>query len=107
MRPASVQLDAHLTAGLAIARWSMSITAPRPCFDTAVRPAIMSNGTDQAPASISPIRPLANPGPAVTAATPVSPVANAHPSRSEEHTSELQSLTNLVCRLLLEKKKKK
>src|SRR5438046_9195838 len=27
-------------------------------------------------------------------------------SRSEEHTSELQSLTNLVCRLLLEKKKK-
>src|SRR5438046_5020506 len=28
------------------------------------------------------------------------------PQRSEEHTSELQSLTNLVCRLLLEKKKK-
>src|SRR5438093_971077 len=28
-------------------------------------------------------------------------------SRSEEHTSELQSLTNLVCRLLLEKKKKR
>src|SRR5438046_6361055 len=27
--------------------------------------------------------------------------------RSEEHTSELQSLTNLVCRLLLEKKNKK
>src|SRR5258706_9993329 len=27
--------------------------------------------------------------------------------RSEEHTSELQSLTNLVCRLLLEKKRKK
>src|SRR5258706_8656774 len=28
-----------------------------------------------------------------------------HRQRSEEHTSELQSLTNLVCRLLLEKKK--
>src|SRR5262249_62407218 len=27
--------------------------------------------------------------------------------RSEEHTSELQSLTNIVCRLLLEKKKNK
>src|SRR5262249_61527831 len=27
-------------------------------------------------------------------------------ARSEEHTSELQSLTNLVCRLLLEKKKR-
>src|SRR2546427_9482350 len=29
------------------------------------------------------------------------------PDRSEEHTSELQSQSNLVCRLLLEKKKKK
>src|SRR5437016_8086549 len=32
--------------------------------------------------------------------------ANSSETRSEEHTSELQSLTNLVCRLLLEKKKK-
>src|SRR2546427_11235169 len=30
-----------------------------------------------------------------------------HDRRSEEHTSELQSQSNLVCRLLLEKKKKK
>src|SRR2546425_3099711 len=30
-----------------------------------------------------------------------------HAARSEEHTSELQSLAYLVCRLLLEKKKKK
>src|SRR5438045_5022619 len=29
----------------------------------------------------------------------------AGPARSEEHTSELQSLRHLVCRLLLEKKK--
>src|SRR2546427_5059439 len=29
-----------------------------------------------------------------------------HPQRSEEHTSELQSQSNLVCRLLLEKKNK-
>src|SRR5205823_12180076 len=45
------------------------------------------------------------------------PIASASPSRSlsagasrirsEEHTSELQSLAYLVCRLLLEKKKKK
>src|SRR5690606_41485200 len=39
-------------------------------------------------------------------------VVDAHPGqhrdlRSEEHTSELQSRENLVCRLLLEKKKKK
>src|SRR5438034_7593819 len=32
--------------------------------------------------------------------------AAAPPSRSEEHTSELQSHSDLVCRLLLEKKKK-
>src|SRR5690606_40012917 len=34
-------------------------------------------------------------------------VQQAFLSRSEEHTSELQSRENLVCRLLLEKKKKK
>src|SRR5688572_32021787 len=33
--------------------------------------------------------------------------ADRHVARSEEHTSELQSQSNLVCRLLLEKKKKK
>src|SRR2546429_7124576 len=32
---------------------------------------------------------------------------NGEPDRSEEHTSELQSRLHLVCRLLLEKKKKK
>src|SRR5690625_5559277 len=32
--------------------------------------------------------------------------ASTPPSRSEEHTSELQSRGHLVCRLLLEKKKK-
>src|SRR2546425_8170665 len=35
------------------------------------------------------------------------PRVAAKPGRSEEHTSELQSLAYLVCRLLLEKKKKK
>src|SRR5688572_32425581 len=37
----------------------------------------------------------------------VSPARRARGPRSEEHTSELQSQSNLVCRLLLEKKKKK
>src|SRR5437016_11096460 len=39
------------------------------------------------------------------------PISGSRPAswsaRSEEHTSELQSLTNLVCRLLLEKKKRR
>src|SRR2546425_10694048 len=37
---------------------------------------------------------------------PVSSRPTSRPMRSEEHTSELQSLAYLVCRLLLEKKKK-
>src|SRR2546430_6925461 len=39
-------------------------------------------------------------------ARPSIPHAGPHKARSEEHTSELQSQSNLVCRLLLEKKKK-
>src|SRR2546427_8996113 len=38
--------------------------------------------------------------------TPFEPFED-HRKRSEEHTSELQSQSNLVCRLLLEKKKKR
>src|SRR5688572_32709014 len=46
---------------------------------------------------------------AVAAALPICacalpPQARAQSARSEEHTSELQSQSNLVCRLLLEKK---
>src|SRR5690242_20825143 len=37
----------------------------------------------------------------------VDPKSALYVTRSEEHTSELQSHVNLVCRLLLEKKKKK
>src|SRR5437762_6478926 len=44
-----------------------------------------------------------------TRSRPTAPPAHAaaHKTRSEEHTSELQSPMYLVCRLLLEKKKKK
>src|SRR5205823_15091070 len=46
--------------------------------------------------------------PARAAARPGCPAPARPPgARSEEHTSELQSLAYLVCRLLLEKKKKK
>src|SRR5687767_15642069 len=43
----------------------------------------------------------------LTAGVVISASHNPYPDRSEEHTSELQSLAYLVCRLLLEKKKKK
>src|SRR2546430_6430080 len=46
------------------------------------------------------------PPPTTGTTTPVGVVsASTGPVRSEEHTSELQSQSNLVCRLLLEKKK--
>src|SRR5256886_7339138 len=41
-----------------------------------------------------------------TCATPGNGFPFSSSARSEEHTSELQSQSNLVCRLLLEKKKK-
>src|SRR5687768_18250916 len=47
------------------------------------------------------------PGRDVSARSPAVPRAAAGTHRSEEHTSELQSRLHLVCRLLLEKKKKK
>src|SRR5690554_8203926 len=52
------------------------------------------------PATCAPCRPAARPWWSATAIP-------CRASRSEEHTSELQSRPHLVCRLLLEKKKKK
>src|SRR5690606_41735730 len=46
------------------------------------------------------------PSATVCTVSPVGAVTSAQGSRSEEHTSELQSRENLVCRLLLEKKKR-
>src|SRR5258706_8895316 len=57
-----------------------------------------SSSAVQPPLSITP--------PSSSGPGPGSPPLRRSP-RSEEHTSELQSLTNLLCRLLLEKKKKK
>src|SRR2546427_8208132 len=56
-------------------------------------------GTCTARSSATTLPPFAVPSSFVT----ISPVSGT--ARSEEHTSELQSQSNLVCRLLLEKKK--
>src|SRR5687768_18372013 len=64
-----------------------------------------SFGSDGSPSS------LASPSESTDATFPSAPVGDGSalpflsPSRSEEHTSELQSRLHLVCRLLLEKKK--
>src|SRR2546430_9880370 len=49
--------------------------------------------------------PCGNPRVSYRAAYAIADAVNAAVERSEEHTSELQSQSNLVCRLLLEKKK--
>src|SRR3989441_5119458 len=48
-----------------------------------------------------------DPGPLERVTPPFPRMSYTEAVRSEEHTSELQSLAYLVCRLLLEKKKKK
>src|SRR6266536_1612665 len=58
-----------------------------------------SSGSSRAP---RPLLPPARPGPP----SPTWPSATDRSRRSEEHTFELQSRVELVCRLLLEKKKK-
>src|SRR5690606_40085918 len=59
---------------------------------------------DEVAAHVAELAELGVPAPEVTPALyPVAPYLAAQ--RSEEHTSELQSRENLVCRLLLEKKK--
>src|SRR5206468_13116481 len=63
-------------------------------------------GTDATPQRKSQLRSSAT-GSAVLAFRGSSFGVSSQPLRSEEHTSELQSRSDLVCRLLLEKKKKK
>src|SRR2546430_9346925 len=59
-----------------------------------------------AAASPPPRRPAAAATPLSRDITDTPPPPSARKGRSEEHTSELQSQSNLVCRLLLENKKK-
>src|SRR3989441_2042550 len=58
-------------------------------------------------AEVSIVRLEAPRGPVTTVAQKRRDLVETIGTRSEEHTSELQSLAYLVCRLLLEKKKKK
>src|SRR5690242_20994748 len=58
------------------------------------------------PAQLRPIRNQPADVSDLFAGDAASPIDHHDSSRSEEHTSELQSHVNLVCRLLLEKKKK-
>src|SRR5688572_31701454 len=83
-----------------------SATAPGRRCGTGVRrlrPRTDRGRTAPPSARGGPDTPASPPLPPPTARPPPRPAPDA---RSEEHTSELQSQSNLVCRLLLEKKKK-
>src|SRR5256885_12101053 len=61
--------------------------------------------TVETPSSGEPIESGSSPNPGPEASPGAASSEEASMGRSEEHTSELQSPCNLVCRLLLEKKK--
>src|SRR2546430_7998860 len=71
---------------------------------------MVRGGGTQVMKDFSAVAPPPRPGPPLPPAAAPSraapPASPPRPRRSEEHTSELQSQSNLVCRLLLEKKKK-
>src|SRR5206468_9311980 len=72
------------------------------------RMVIFADGPTLTAASIPPeIRGTAQPAESENPGTFADQKAEAERRRSEEHTSELQSRSDLVCRLLLEKKKQK
>src|SRR6266478_9971203 len=73
-------------------------TAPTEIYTLSLHDALPNCQAARSGSSVSPSR---------TTSTLSRAVARTRPDRSEEHTSELQSQSNLVCRLLLEKKKKK
>src|SRR2546430_9041441 len=62
---------------------------------------------DPAPGVVARVLPLCVPAVEKTMRSALVNMHLVRDSRSEEHTSELQSQSNIVCRLLLEKKKKK
>src|SRR5229473_2357089 len=83
---------------------SLNAIVPMACV-TAAGIAAMTAEAFRAPGERMPIAPLGAIG--LAGAAVASLLLWDHNARSEEHTSELQSLAYLVCRLLLEKKKKK
>src|SRR2546429_1874614 len=80
----SASRSARMTRSCSVPAWSASMRSPA-----------MSTGSRRPSSPRWPACPCADPSPPTQC------------GRSEEHTSELQSRLHLVCRLLLEKKKKK
>src|SRR5690606_40158061 len=94
-------LDLGALAAVPVVRWmARDLRMPPPPHLAIMAPfATLSHGARSLPVFSAP--PISGPG-----GTPARRRGTLFPSpRSEEHTSELQSRENIVCRLLLEKKK--
>src|SRR2546426_2953175 len=94
------------------ARWTRLRWSPRPPDGLAAvdepdaRPVLRRREGERPAAHGCPVGHGARPRQRLDEVRRAAPAAERHPAlRSEEHTSELQSPCNLVCRLLLEKKK--
>src|SRR5205814_9837314 len=92
------------TATPPTATYTLSLHDALPIYDTT---AIQPEARGNRPRSAEPDRRSAGPRGIVNTHGIVRIEHDAMSVRSEEHTSELQSLRHLVCRLLLEKKKPK
>src|SRR2546427_7555560 len=84
-----------------------SATRPSACAVTAATRRSAASGDSGSSSTVCSALMLASDTSPVALTTVRSSFERAVRIRSEEHTSELQSQSNLVCRLLLEKKKKK
>src|SRR5205823_11117921 len=105
-------LVAIRTASIATSKQSLAVAAASTASGaSALRPCTAWNRSDCSALVGMPVEGPARweltttSGSSVAIARPSISVLSAIPGRSEEHTSELQSLAYLVCRLLLEKKK--
>src|SRR3989440_4280837 len=82
-------------------------TPPRPSRPPSARRCSSPPTRKRTPPAASASNAIASATPCTTRCSTAVPCwTRALPTRSEEHTSELQSRSDLVCRLLLEKKKK-
>src|SRR2546427_2450832 len=100
-----------LRAGGAAARLASPLEPPRTCRLRQIRgahvpPAVSARRPMPRARALPADRTLAHTGERERLAVHVALLAVLRAARSEEHTSELQSQSNLVCRLLLEKKKR-
>src|SRR2546426_7524038 len=97
-----------MSPAAAISAWPRSFLLIADLSNTRARPPPSRLAARAAPTRYHTAADRAGPPPPVWLALPLdsSSRAPAAAARSEEHTSELQSPCNLVCRLLLEKKKK-